>query len=66
MAQYRWLQDGFVAGFYYQAGDLASTTNVGGTLPASFIPPGAVDPLDTAAVNGRAHPRSKSDDCNTN
>jgi hypothetical protein len=50
MAQYRWLQDGYVNGFYYQAGDVASTANAGGTLPNTFIPPGAVDPLDTAAV----------------
>jgi hypothetical protein len=50
MALYRWLQDGFVAGYYYQAGDIASTANVGGTLPNTFIPPGAVDPLDSAAV----------------
>ena len=50
MARYRWLQDGYVGTTYYYAGDIASTADVGGSLPANFIPPAAVDPLDNAAV----------------
>jgi hypothetical protein len=50
MAQYRFLQDAYIDR-YYQAGDVASTSDVGGTLPANFIPPAAVDPLDQSAVN---------------
>jgi hypothetical protein len=30
MAKYRWLQDGFVNGVYFNAGDIASTADVGG------------------------------------
>jgi hypothetical protein len=51
MAQYRFLQDCYVGTAYFNAGDIASTADVGGLLPANFIPPAAVDPLDTAAVN---------------
>jgi hypothetical protein len=52
MARYRWLQDGVgPSGQYFNAGDIASTADVGGTLPANWVPPPAVDPLDTAAVN---------------
>jgi len=43
MASYRFLQDAYVAGQYFNAGDVA-------TLPNSFAPPGAVDPLDSAGV----------------
>jgi hypothetical protein len=51
MAQYRFLQDCYVGTAYVNAGDVASTADVGGALPANFIPPAAVDPLDTPAVN---------------
>jgi len=51
MAQYRWLQDGVVNGVYYYAGDVASTADVGGSLPANFVvPPACVDPQDNAAI----------------
>jgi hypothetical protein len=51
MARYRWLQDGNVNGFYFNAGDIAATADAGGTLPVNWVPPAAVDPIDTAAVN---------------
>jgi hypothetical protein len=43
MAQYRFLQDAYIAGQYFNAGDVATLLN-------NFIPPAAVDPLDSAAV----------------
>jgi hypothetical protein len=43
MAQYRALQDCYLAGAYYLAGDTITLSN-------NFIPPGAVDPLDAPAV----------------
>jgi hypothetical protein len=43
MAQYRALQDCYIGGAYITAGDTV-------TLPNNFIPPGALDPLDSAAV----------------
>jgi hypothetical protein len=43
MAQYRALQDCYFGGAYITAGDTV-------TLPNSFVPPGALDPLDSAAV----------------
>jgi len=43
MAQYRALQDCYIGGAYITAGDVV-------TLPNAVIPPGAVDPLDSAAV----------------
>jgi hypothetical protein len=43
MAQYRFLQDCYLAGQYFNAGDVA-------TLPNTVIPPAAVDPLDNAAI----------------
>jgi hypothetical protein len=49
MAQYKFLQDVYVDRLY-PAGTIASTADVGGTLPSSFLPPAAVDPLDSAAV----------------
>jgi len=42
MAQYRFLQDCYVNGFYFNAGDVAS-------LPG-WQPSGAVDPIDNAAI----------------
>jgi hypothetical protein len=52
MARYRFLQDCVDRnGIYYQAGTIASTADVGGTLPTNFIPPPAVEPLDQAAAN---------------
>ena len=51
MASYRWLQDCYVNGVYYNAGDVAQTADVlGGTLPIGWQPNAAVDPLDTGAV----------------
>jgi hypothetical protein len=50
MAQYRFLVDCFI-GSYILAGTTLSTQDVGGSLPSNFVPPAAVDPLDTAAVN---------------
>jgi len=50
MAKYRFLQDCVDAnGLYYRAGTVASTADVGGSLPSNFIP-AAVDPLDAAAI----------------
>jgi hypothetical protein len=43
MARYRFLQDCYVGGAYYAAGDIAQ-------LPDSVIPPPGVDPLDAEAV----------------
>jgi hypothetical protein len=52
MAQYRFLVDHYIGTTYILAGTTASTADViGGTLPANFRPSGAVDPLDTPAVN---------------
>lgn len=50
MALYRFLQDHFVNGVTYLTGTTASTADVGGTLPAGWVPSGQVDPLDNAAV----------------
>jgi hypothetical protein len=50
MSQYRFLQDASVGQFYYPAGTIASTADVGGTLPVGWVP-GDVEPLDTAGVN---------------
>jgi hypothetical protein len=50
MAAYRFLQDASVGQFYYPAGTIASTADVGGTLPVGWPPNGAVDPLDATAV----------------
>jgi len=50
MAQYRFLADCYIGTQFYFAGTTASTADVGGSLPANFVPPAAVDPLDTPAV----------------
>lgn len=50
MASYRFLQDHNVGGVSYLAGTTASTADVGGSLPAGWMPSGQVDPLDSAAV----------------
>jgi hypothetical protein len=51
MSTYRWLQDGVgPSGHYFHAGDIVSTSDVGGLLPANWVPPGAVEPLDNSAV----------------
>jgi hypothetical protein len=50
MSSYRFLQDHSVGGAYYQAGTIASTADVGGTLPVNFQPTGACEPLDAPAV----------------
>jgi hypothetical protein len=44
MARYRWLQDGHVGDAYYHAGDIMQAAD-------NWLPPAAVDPIDTAAVN---------------
>lgn len=50
MSTYRFLQDHSIAGIYYQAGSVASTADVGGTLPTNWLPSAAVDPIDTPAI----------------
>jgi hypothetical protein len=51
MSAYGFLQDHSIGGQYYPAGTVASTADVGGTLPTGWPPSNAVDPLDTPAVN---------------
>jgi hypothetical protein len=51
MSKYRFLSNAYVGGLYYQPGDIASTSDAGGTLPTNFKPGPFVDPLDTPAVN---------------
>ena len=51
MSTYRFLQDAYVGDRYYEAGDIGSTVDVGGTLPTDWKPNAAVDPLDAAAVD---------------
>jgi hypothetical protein len=51
MALYRFLSDHYVGTQYYLAGTIASTADVGGTLPTGWPPSNAVDPLDNAGVN---------------
>ena len=50
MAVYRFLQDHSIGGLYYSVGTTASTQDVGGTLPTSFVPTPNCDPLDAPAV----------------
>ena len=50
MSSYRFLQDHYVNGVTYPAGTVASTFDVGGTLPTGWPPTGQVDPQDTAAI----------------
>jgi hypothetical protein len=50
LSTYRFLQDASVGQIYYQAGTVASTADVGGTLPVGWVPPAAVDPLDAPAA----------------
>jgi hypothetical protein len=49
MSSYRFLVDHSIGQFYYPAGTVAQTADVGGTLPAGFVSPNA-DPLDEGAV----------------
>jgi hypothetical protein len=51
MATYRTLSDIYIGGGVILAGSTLSTQDVGGSLPTNWVPPGAVDPLDTPAVN---------------
>jgi hypothetical protein len=51
MAQYRLLADHWIGQFYFAAGTMASTSDVGGLLPANWTPSGNSEPLDTDAVN---------------
>jgi hypothetical protein len=48
MAQYRLLSDHWIGELYLPAGTVASTAD--GTLPVDWVPSGAVEPLDGAAV----------------
>jgi hypothetical protein len=50
MASYRFLEDAFIGQDYYQAGSVASTADVGGTLPIGWIPNPNVDPQDAAGT----------------
>jgi hypothetical protein len=50
LSQYRFLSDHWIGGQYYPAGTVASTADVGGTLPVGWQPSGAVDPTDVAAL----------------
>jgi hypothetical protein len=50
VSTYRFLQDASVGRTYYEAGTVASTADVGGTLPVGWVPPAAVDPLDAPAA----------------
>jgi hypothetical protein len=50
LSQYRFLSDHSIRGQYYSAGSTASTADVGGTLPVGWVPSGAVDPVDPAAL----------------
>lgn len=49
MASYRFLRDHYIDRIYL-AGTTASTADVGGTLPAGWVPSAGVDPLDPDAV----------------
>jgi hypothetical protein len=52
MSRYRFLQDCVDQnGVYYQAGTIASTADVGGTLPSNYVPPAASEPLDAAGAS---------------
>jgi hypothetical protein len=51
MSTYRFIQDAYVGTQYFYAGTTASTADVGGQLPAGWIPGPCVDPLDTPAIN---------------
>jgi hypothetical protein len=50
MSTYRTLSDIYLGGAAILAGTILSTQDVGGGLPVNWVPPAAVDPLDTAAV----------------
>jgi hypothetical protein len=50
MSVYRFTQDAFVNNQIYLAGTTASTSDVGGSLPANWIPGSCVDPIDTPAI----------------
>jgi hypothetical protein len=44
MASYRWLQNGVgPSGHYFQAGEIITTDD-------AWVPPGAVEPIDSAAI----------------
>ncbi len=51
MSTYRMLEDHWVNNQYLVAGTVQTTADVGGLLPANWIPTPNVDPLDTPAVN---------------
>jgi hypothetical protein len=51
MALYRMLAAHSIGGMYFDAGSIAETSDLGGQLPADWIPSPNVEPLDTPAVN---------------
>lgn len=52
MAFYRFLSDHNIGGVYFQAGTTATTADVpGGQLPLGWVPTGAVEAMDLAAVS---------------
>lgn len=51
MAQYYMLADMYSPlGYYLQAGTIQTTADVGGQLPANWVPGPMVDPQDAAAL----------------
>jgi hypothetical protein len=50
ISSYRFLSDHWIGGQYYPAGTLASTADVGGTLPVGWQPSGSVEPTDAAGL----------------
>jgi hypothetical protein len=50
ISTYRFFQDAYIGGLYFQAGSVASTQDVGGLLPTGWSPGPYVDPLDAGAV----------------
>jgi hypothetical protein len=50
VSAYRFLEDHQIGQFYYAAGTIASTADVGGTLPSGWAPTPNVDPIDAPAV----------------
>jgi hypothetical protein len=51
MSKYRFLSPHAIGINYFNAGDVASTSDAGGLLPTNWMPSGSVEALDTPAVN---------------
>lgn len=51
MALYRLLAAHSINGMYFEAGSIAETADLGGQLPADWVPSPNCEPLDTPAVN---------------